>query len=253
MFAEWLGAAMRARRTSAIASAAAALVLGASSATAQTTQAAVPSRPVEFAVGSKDLYDQLFAKYLTQARETAVRENAGMSWGWMNGLALDTRARNVNDILTIRVIENISGAGSADAALSKESEGSASIMSLFGLETKVPSPINLGSLLGGKSATDFQGNGTTTRQGVLTAMMTARVAEVLPSGDMVIEGVREIDINGDRQILVLTGVVRPADVGPSNVVLSPSVGQLRIRYFGQGLMRDNLRPGFLIRLINKIF
>jgi len=43
----------------------------------------------------------------------------------------------------------------------------------------------------------------------LTAMMTARVADVLPNGDLVVEGVREIDINGDRQIAVLTGVLRP--------------------------------------------
>ena len=45
--------------------------------------------------------------------------------------------------------------------------------------------------------------------------MTARVAEVLPNGDLVVEGVREIDINGDRQMVVLTGVVRTADVGPA--------------------------------------
>ena len=64
--------------------------------------------------------------------------------------------------------------------------------------------------------------------------MTARVTEVLPNGDLVLEGVREIDINGDRQILVLTGVVRPADIGPGNVVPSTAVGQMRIRYFGAG-------------------
>jgi len=69
----------------------------------------------------------------------------------------------------------------------------------------------------------------------------------------VLEGAREIDINGDRQIVVLTGVLRPADVMPGNVALSTSVGQLRIRYFGKGLIKDNLRPGWLIRFVNKIF
>jgi flagellar L-ring protein precursor FlgH len=83
--------------------------------------------------------------------------------------------------------------------------------------------------------------------------MTARVAEVLPSGDLVVEGVREVDINGDRQILVLTGVVRVADIDPSNIVESSSIGQLRIRYFGQGLIKDNLKPGWLIRVLNKVF
>ena len=64
---------------------------------------------------------------------------------------------------------------------------------------------------------------------------------------------REIDINGDRQILVLTGVVRAADIGPGNVVPSTAIGQMRIRYFGRGLIKDNLKPGWLVRLLNKIF
>ncbi len=84
-------------------------------------------------------------------------------------------------------------------------------------------------------------------------MMTARVADVLPSGDLVVEGVREIGINGDRQMIVLTGVVRAADVGPTNVVSSTQIGQLRIQYFGQGLMKDSLSPGWLLRILNKVF
>ncbi|RPJ63116.1 MAG: hypothetical protein EHM24_24895, partial [Acidobacteria bacterium] len=60
-------------------------------------------------------------------------------------------------------------------------------------------------------------------------------------------------INGDRQIVVLTGVVRPSDITRQNVVLSTQIGQLRIRYFGRGLMKDNLQPGWLIRILNKIF
>ena len=83
--------------------------------------------------------------------------------------------------------------------------------------------------------------------------MTARVSEVLPNGDLVLEGVRELDINGDRQIVVLTGVVRPTDIGPGNVVPSTAVGQMRIRYFGRGLIKDNLTPGWLIRIFNKVF
>jgi flagellar L-ring protein precursor FlgH len=83
--------------------------------------------------------------------------------------------------------------------------------------------------------------------------MTARVTEVLPNGDLVLEGVREIDINGDRQMIVLTGVVRQADIGPGNVVPSTAVGQMRIRYFGRGLIKDNLSPGWLVRVFNKIF
>jgi len=87
----------------------------------------------------------------------------------------------------------------------------------------------------------------------LTAQMTARVSDVLPNGDMVVEGVREIEINGDHQIVVLSGVVRPVDIDQNNVVLSTEIGQLRIRYFGKGLMKDNLKPVWLVRVLNKVF
>jgi flagellar L-ring protein FlgH len=52
---------------------------------------------------------------------------------------------------------------------------------------------------------------------------------------------------------VLTGVLRTNDIQPNNVALSSSVGQLRIRYFGRGLIKDNLQPGWLVRVLNKIF
>ena len=198
-------------------------------------------------------YDELFAKYLADARASAAPSAAGDDWGWMNGLALDTRARRVNDVLTIRVIESIAGAGSADSATSKDGSAGLSVSSLFGLESKLPSFIDPTSLVARAGNTDFQGRGTTTRAGELTALMSARVVDVLPNGDLVVEGIREIDINGDRQILALTGVVRVADISPDNVVLSPSIGQLRIRYFGEGLIRDNLKPGWIIRILNKIF
>jgi flagellar L-ring protein precursor FlgH len=198
-------------------------------------------------------YDELLAKYLGDAREMASGQATTQAWGWMNGLALDTRARQVNDLLTIEVVESISASGTADSALAKDSGGSASLGSLFGLEKKLPGFIDPAALAGTKAKTDFKGSGATNRAGQLTANVTGRVVEVLPNGDLVVEGIREMDINGDRQVLVLTGVVRPADVEPSNVVRSTAVGQLRIRYFGQGLIRDNLKPGILVRILNKVF
>ena len=76
---------------------------------------------------------------------------------------------------------------------------------------------------------------------------------MLPNGDLYVEGVREVQVNGDRQVIVITGVVRTVDVRPGNVVLSPSVGQMQIRYFGRGFMKDSLSPGWLARILNKIF
>jgi flagellar L-ring protein FlgH len=198
-----------------------------------------------------DNYDEQFERFLREARSTAAKP--GDNWGWMTGLSLDQRARRVNDLITIRVVESIAASGTADSALAKASDAKASVGSLFGLEKKLPSIIDPTNLAATKSDTTFKGSGTTNRTGDLTANLAARVSEVLPNGDLVVEGVREIEINGDRQIVVLSGVVRVADIAPSNTVLSTQIGQLRIRYFGRGLMKDNLKPGWLVRVLNKIF
>jgi flagellar L-ring protein precursor FlgH len=199
-----------------------------------------------------DVYDVLYARYLESARRTPPAPASGPSIDWMSNLGLDRRARALNDLITIRVVENIEGAGAADAALDKNSSASAGVGSLFGA-TKKLGAIDPGNLVGASSDSKFKGSGATSRSGTLSATITARVMEVLPNGDLVLEGAREIEINGDRQMVVLTGVARPSDVSDQNVVLSPSIGQLRIRYFGRGLMKDNLKPGWLIRILNKVF
>ncbi len=202
---------------------------------------------------AQDKYDDQLQRYLEAARAQARADARGSSYAWINGLAADLRARNVNDLVTIRVIESISAVGSADSNLTKQSNASGSLPSLFGLETKLPSIIDPSNLASTKSESAFQGSGTTTRAGELSATVTGRVAEVLPNGDLLVESVREIEINGDRQVVVLTGIARVADVSPQNVVLSTSLGQLRIRYFGRGLMKDSLSPGWLLRILNKVF
>lgn len=199
-----------------------------------------------------DNNDELLQQYLEAARAATPAQTAG-DYTWMSGLLGDLRARRVNDLVTVQVIESISALGSADASLEKNSSASASLTSFFGLESKVPTWIDPSGLAALTAGTDFKGAGSTTRTAALSAVLTARVAEVLPNGDLAIEGVREIDINGDRQILVLTGIVRVADIGPGNVVPSTAVGQMQIRYFGRGLIKDNLTPGWLVRILNKIF
>jgi flagellar L-ring protein FlgH len=202
--------------------------------------------------GATDNYDELFAKYLEAARSqpAAVAPNLA---NWMSSLMNDPRARHVNDLLTVRVVENISASGTADSTLDKKTSAGIGVPNLFGLEKKLPASIDPANLANVKTNSGFKGAGSTNRAGDLTAVMTARVAEVLPNGDLVIEGVREIEINGDHQVVVLTGVARAADIAPDNSVRSTSIGQLRVRYFGRGLMKDTLSPGWLIRILNKVF
>jgi flagellar L-ring protein precursor FlgH len=204
-----------------------------------------PARP-------SDNYDVLYQRYLNAAR-TLPTTTSAPDTSWMTGLLPDLRARRVNDLVTVRVVESVAAVGSADSSLDKNSSGSASLTSLFGLESKYPGWLDPTSLAALGANTSFSGGGSTARTGELSATLSARVIEVLPNGDLALEGIREVDINGDIQILVLTGVVRTADIGPGNVVPSTAIGQMRVRYFGRGLIKDNLKPGWVVRILNKIF
>jgi flagellar L-ring protein FlgH len=241
-----VNAAMNTTRWSMVA----AVVLAAALSGAPAAAQAKPSKSERPAKPSTS-YDELYQRYLQAARQAEPAQ--GPNIGWMLSLATDPRARQVNDLLTVRVVESITATGKADASLNKASDSTAAVPNLFGVEKKLPSFIDPTKLVGLSTDSKYAGGGSTSRTGELTAVMTVRVAEVLPNGDLVLEGAREIDINGDRQMVVLTGVVRPLDVAPNNTVLSTQIGQLSIRYFGNGLIKDNLKPGFLARILNKIF
>jgi flagellar L-ring protein FlgH len=185
-------------------------------------------------------YDDVFLRYLVAARTAPAGDSL-----WMADLGSDRNARRVNDLVTVRVIESLSATGAADSNVKKASSG----------HIALPSPMSkaLAKALPASADTKFTGAGGTTRTTELSAALTARVTEVLPNGDLVIEGIREVDINGDRNVVVLSGVVRTADIVPGNVVLSTDIGQLRIRSLSEGLIRDSLQPGWLVRILNKVF
>jgi flagellar L-ring protein precursor FlgH len=192
------------------------------------------------AVANKNTYEEMYQRYLEEARHTPAPSTT-----WMADLMSDVRARHVNDLVTVRIVENLVASGSADANVSKTSK----------IDTTMPTPFSklLNKVAPTSSDTEFKGAGGSSRNSTVTAVMTARVTDVLPNGDLVVEGVRQIEVNTDRQVVVLTGVVRQADIGLDNVTSSATVGQLRIQCIGQGLIKDGLTPGWLVRALNKIF
>ncbi len=230
------------------------LLLAATVASAGQAQASKANQATATATPKgHDNYDALLTKYLLAARALESSANVPADATWMTGLFSDLRARRVNDLVTIRVVENVTAAGAADSSVDKNSKAAASLTNYLGIETKFPGWLDPTSLASLSGSTQFKGGGSTARTGSLTAVITARVVEVLPNRDLVLEGIREVDINGDRQIIVLTGIVRTADIGPGNVVPSTAVGQMQIRYFGNGLIKDSLQPGWLVRILNKVF
>jgi flagellar L-ring protein FlgH len=188
-----------------------------------------------------------YERYLELAKASPAATTTAAGPRWIDSLLGDVRAHAVNDLLTVDVVESVNATGTADASVSKGSKGSASVANIFGFEPSTS------TFLDTTSATQFKGGGSTTRSGAITTNLTVRVAQVMPNGNLVLEGAREVQINGDRQLFVLTGIVRPVDIAPNNVVLSTAIAQLKVQYVGNGLLRDSLSPGWLIRIFNKVF
>src|SRR5438552_6009638 len=158
----------------------------------------------------------------------------------------DFKARSLNDILTIQINESSTASNSANTSTKKEGDVSVKAPSLGGLEKGV-SALDFASILAGTSALNFAGQGSTSRTGQLQAFVSARVTEVLPNGDLSIEGVKEVTVNREHQILRIRGIVRTRDVAPNNVILSTAIANLEVVFDGKGIVSDANRPGFLYR------
>lgn len=182
---------------------------------------------------------------MAQTQPPAAAQAPAAPTTWATDLLLDHRARRTGDLVTVQITESIAAVGSADSNLGKNSKSGGAL--------PWPIPADWSKLLRASSDTKFTGTGTTSRAASISAIMSARVKERLSNGDLAIEGVREIVINGDRQFVTLSGIIRTADIANGNIVSSAFIGDLRIQYFGQGFMKDNLSPGWLVRFLNKVF
>ncbi len=99
----------------------------------------------------------------------------------------------------------------------------------------------------------YAGDGKTTRNGSLQAEMTARVVEKLSNGQFRVEGKRTVRINGEFEMITVSGIVRARDVTPSNTVMSTKIADAEIVYEGKGDVGNASSPGLLNKVLDWIF
>jgi len=168
----------------------------------------------------------------------------------------DQKARTIGDIVTIKIAESSKATNKATTETDRSSSLSASIDALFNAEKRYPADqpfFNPFSKVAGGVESEFKGNGTTKRSGDLNASIAALVTQVLPNGNLVVTGAREVLINNENQIIQLTGVVRPRDINADNEVLSTYVADARISYSGSGVVDDRQKPGWLTNIVMKVW
>jgi flagellar L-ring protein precursor FlgH len=163
----------------------------------------------------------------------------------------DFKARGVGDIVTIQISETATASNSANTTTEKKGDVAIKAPDFFGLE-KGNQALNFANILTGASSLNFAGQGSTSRSGQLQAFLSARVVQVFPNGDLCIEGLKEVTINRERQILRLRGIVRTKDITANNVVLSTAIANMEVAFDGKGIVSDANKPGFIYRLLQWI-
>jgi len=166
----------------------------------------------------------------------------------MVNLFSDHRAMRIDDIVTIMIDESAKAGSQSGTTTSKENSMGVEGSGGSGALRFVP-----GLKLSGASKVDYDGKGGTTRQGSLVATISARVVKVLDNGTLVVEGSKEVEINNEKEIIKLTGMVRPQDVRKDNVIYSSSIADAQITYAGNGVVSTGRRPGPLARFFNWVF
>ena len=200
-------------------------------------------------VRSVSLDDQLDVPRHSYANGSIWQASSG-------GLVDDFKARRKGDIVTVVITEQASASKEASTGTERSSSMSAGIPNLLGLEGKITGISNwmdLNNLINASNSSSFDGSGSTMRRENLTATISTRVIEVLPSGNFLIQGRRNVRVNNEDQIIILEGTVRPRDITSDNTVNSSYIADARITYGGKGIISDRQQPGWLMGILDRIW
>ncbi|MCC6141079.1 MAG: flagellar basal body L-ring protein FlgH [Nitrospira sp.] len=185
----------------------------------------------------------------------------GSLWQEENGRAYlyeDMRAMRVGDLLTVKIVEKHKGSKSADTAAQRDSTLSNSMtgsgVGYFGVPGfRISDEARRGLGIDASASNKFSGKGATNREGTLTGTISVIVVEVLPNGDLRVEGRREVTVNSEKQLMTIAGIVRRVDVDTKNTVLSSAIADAKIEYSGLGVLDDVQRPGWLVRILDWVY
>jgi len=155
----------------------------------------------------------------------------------------DRRARAVGDILTININETTAASKKSGSTASRTGTNSLQVTGLAGL----PGKGLLGSNLAANSASTFDGRGDSASNNAFTGIITVTVIEVLPNGNLLVSGEKQIGINQGSEFVRFSGVVSPASVSSGNVVSSTQVADARLEYRGNGYIDEAQTMGWLAR------
>ena len=167
---------------------------------------------------------------------------------WRNGSRAffkDQRAHQVGDILTVQVNITDKAIIANETQRSRDTKEDSGIDNFFG-KSKVPI-VNSAvptRIFTSDSTTQMDGKGSVNRSEALQTNVAAVVTQVLPNGNLVVEGRQEIRVNFEIRELIVAGIVRPEDIQSDNTIDSSKIAQARIAYGGRGQLTDVQQPRY---------
>lgn len=204
--------------------------------------------------------DPEFAAARPQAPAPMPNRN-GAIYGGGYGVAVaevdffsDIRPRRVGDSLTVELLEKTNASKKNAANVDKQTDMTVQNPTLFGQQPSLT--------INGKKYTleqslqsnkVFEGEGGASQSNSLSGEITVTVAEVLPNGNLVVQGEKIMTLNRGHEHMRLSGVVRPEDVSPANTVPSTRVANATIVYSGEGEIADASVMGWLARFFVSAF
>ncbi len=187
-------------------------------------------------------------------------------------LFFDRKARGIGDLVTVQVVESVLAEGSAETELESSSRWETDISSDAGFTELITQPLRrilrlIGidgpgrtlasgaevNILDAENDHEFEGEGSTKREGRFEAVVTCRIVNVLPGNVFHIRGRRSIVINHEMQYLTLEGLVRREDIGIDNSVPSTKLADAQLSFDGLGVIDDKQRPGVLSRVLSWLY
>lgn len=155
----------------------------------------------------------------------------------------DRRARYVGDTMTISITETTSASTKSNTKVTRASSVSASVPTVVGL----PGKGLQGLELAGSSANNLDGKGESAANNVFTGTITVTVIEVLPNGNLLVSGEKQVSIGQGTEYIRLSGIVNPIFITSANSIASSQVADARIEYKESGSINEAQIMGWLAR------
>ncbi len=160
----------------------------------------------------------------------------------------DIKARRIGDMITVVLQEQTDAEKTADTGTAKSTSAEISDPTILGGNvTWNGDPVLQNSL---QSEHAFDGAADSSQSNSLTGSVTVSVVDVLPNGNLVVQGEKWININQGEEYIRLRGIVRPRDVRADNTISSTRVANAQIQYSGDGVLNETNSMGWLARFFN---